>query len=60
MTTPRKQAANTDEVKKEIESLDLLPPEQAASRTDEVLRRMLNRPPEPHAPKSTKKRRKAK
>lgn len=36
-------------VGRELDSLDLLPPEQAADRTDDLLRNMLRSPPEPHA-----------
>jgi hypothetical protein len=39
-----------------VEKVELLPPDEAKQRTDELLRRMLNSPPQPHAPKATKKK----
>lgn len=42
--------------KPEIDEHDLLPPDEAKRRADEVLRRMLNTPPDPYTPKAKKKR----
>ena len=42
--------------KRDIDELDLLPPDVAKRRTDDLLRRMLNSPPEPFTPKKPKKR----
>ena len=47
----------TKQTKREIDSLDLLPREEALKRTDELLRRMLNSPPDPHVTKPKPKRR---
>jgi len=44
--------------KREIEELDLLPPDIAKRRTEELVRRMLNSPPEPFTPKAKKRRKK--
>jgi hypothetical protein len=42
--------------KRDTDELELLPPDEAKRRTDDVLRRMLNSPPEPFTPKPKKKR----
>jgi hypothetical protein len=44
--------------KRKIDELELLPPDVAKRRTDDLLRRMLNSPPEPFTPKPKKKRKK--
>jgi hypothetical protein len=49
---PTSKRPTDKELQREIDSLDLLPPAQAASRTDDLLRNMLRSPPEPHAPKT--------
>jgi hypothetical protein len=43
--------------KRETEELDLLPREEALQRSDELLRRMLNSPPDPYTPKPKAKKR---
>ena len=43
--------------KREIDQLDLLPPDVAKRRTDDLLRRMLNSPPDPYTPKPKPKKR---
>jgi hypothetical protein len=50
----------TKQTKREIESLDLLPRDEALKRTDELLRRMLSSPPDPFTPKPKRKRRPSK
>lgn len=39
------------------DELDLLPQDEAKRRTDELLRRMLNSPPDPFTPKAKPKKR---
>jgi hypothetical protein len=46
----------TAKQKREIDQLDLLPPDVAKRRTEDLIRRMLNSPPEPYTPKPKKKR----
>lgn len=41
----------------ELAKLDLLPQRESQRRTDELLRRMLNSPPDPHVTKPKPKRR---
>lgn len=38
----------------EIDSLDLLPPDEARRRTDALLKGMLDSPPDPHVAKKSK------
>jgi hypothetical protein len=42
---------------KELEKLDLLPKNEGQKRADDLLRAMLNSPPEPHTPKAKPKQR---
>lgn len=50
MKTKAKQTASTAE----LEKLDLLPPDEAERRADDLLRAMLARPPDPFTPKREK------
>jgi hypothetical protein len=43
--------------KRELEQIDLLAPDVAKRRTDDLLRRMLNKPPKPFTPKKAKPKR---
>jgi hypothetical protein len=45
------------ERERELAKLDLLPPAECQKRADELLRTMLNHPPEPFTPKPKEKRR---
>lgn len=59
MKAPRIKTPPTEaDVKRELDALDLLPAEQAARRTDALLRNMLASPPDPHAAKPQAKKRK--
>lgn len=39
----------------ELSSIEFLPREEALRRSDDLLRNMLNSPPDPHTPKPKKK-----
>jgi hypothetical protein len=41
----------------ELRSIDLLPPAEARRRTDNLLRTLLNSPPDPFTPKAKPKKR---
>ena len=46
-----RKASEADRAK-ELEKLDLLPKGEGEKRADDLLRAMLNSPPDPHTPKS--------
>jgi len=46
--------------KREIESLDLLPRAEGMKRADDLLRAMLNSPPDPYTPKPKKRQKRGK
>jgi hypothetical protein len=52
----RKQLAEAERAA-ELDKLDLLPKREGAKRADELLRALLNSPPDPQTPKPARKKR---